>query len=62
MQKLIAGLAVAVMAVFAVAGSVQAADDADLFQEHPWTLSAGGGFITRENGRIQERAARHNQN
>ena len=48
MQKLIAGLAVAVMAVFAVAGSVQAADDADLFQEHPWTLSAGGGFITRD--------------
>jgi len=48
MQKLIAGLAVAVMAVFAVTGSVQAADDADLFQEHPWTLSAGGGFITRE--------------
>lgn len=48
MQKFITGLVVALVAVVSLTGVVQAAGDSDLFQEHPWSLSAGGGFITRE--------------
>ena len=48
MQKIGSGLMMALMAVLSATSVVQAAEEQDLFKEHPWSLSAGGGYITRE--------------